>query len=182
MAALSTKMAPTQAATCSRRAALCPSLKASRPVAHSSSRAEKLARRGQRQVTVAAASAAPVYEREREELSSVAQDPEILNLPHGYHWYETMLVLTPTLNDEERDKELAKFEAFLNKEGCSNISALVRGRSRMAYPIKTNWEGIYVLYTYAAKRQTARTVQLLLSNPEAGSEDKLLRHITFCKY
>ncbi len=35
-----------------------------------------------------------------------------------------------------RDKELAKFEAFLNKEECMNISALVRGRSRMAYPIK----------------------------------------------
>jgi hypothetical protein len=24
-------------------------------------------------------------------------------------------------------------------------------------------------------------VQLLLSNPEAGSEDKILRHITFCR-
>lgn len=46
----------------------------------------------------------------------------------------------------------------------------------------SNWEGIYVLYTYAAKRQTARTVQLLLSNPEAGSEDNVLRHITMCKY
>lgn len=35
-----------------------------------------------------------------------------------------------------RDKELAKFEAFLNKEGCMHINALVRGRSRMAYAIK----------------------------------------------
>jgi small subunit ribosomal protein S6 len=35
-----------------------------------------------------------------------------------------------------RDKELAKFEAFLNKEECMHINALVRGRSRMAYPIK----------------------------------------------
>jgi hypothetical protein len=47
--------------------------------------------------------------------------------------------------------------------------------------VHSHWEGIYVLYTYAAKRQTARTVQLLLSNPEAGSEDTVLRHITFCK-
>jgi hypothetical protein len=37
-----------------------------------------------------------------EELVSVEQDPELLNLPQGHHWYETMLVLTPTLNDEER--------------------------------------------------------------------------------
>lgn len=45
-----------------------------------------------------------------------------------------------------------------------------------------SWEGVYVLYTYAARRQTAKAVQLLLSNPEAGSEDKLMRHITFLKY
>jgi small subunit ribosomal protein S6 len=36
-----------------------------------------------------------------------------------------------------RDKELAKFEAYLNKEECQFITGLVRGRSRMAYPIKT---------------------------------------------
>jgi len=82
-----------------------------------------------------------------------------------------------------RDKELAKFEAFLNKEQCQHINALVRNRSRLAYPMKGNqWEGIYVLYTYAAKRSTARAVQQLLSNPEAGSEDILLRFCTFCKF
>lgn len=46
---------------------------------------------------------------------------------------------------------------------------------------RSEWEGIYVLYTYAAKRQTAKNIQLLLSKPEAGSEGKLLRHITFFK-
>lgn len=35
-----------------------------------------------------------------------------------------------------RDKDLAKLEAFMNKEECLNINALVRGRSRMAYPMK----------------------------------------------
>ncbi len=39
-----------------------------------------------------------------------------------------------------------------------------------------------MLYTYASKRTTARAVQQLLSNPEAGSEDILLRFTTFCKY
>lgn len=110
------------------------------------------------------------------------QDEELLKLPAGYHWYETMIVLRPTMNEEERDRELAKFEAFLNKEECQHINALVRPRSRMAYPMQGQWEGIYVLYTYAAKRPTAKTVQLLLSNPEAGSEGNIFRHITFCKY
>mmetsp|Transcript_5403 Transcript_5403/g.11914 ORF Transcript_5403/g.11914 Transcript_5403/m.11914 type:complete len:178 (+) Transcript_5403:113-646(+) len=131
---------------------------------------------------VIAKAAAKVADEEKLKLTGDDYDQEVLKLPAGYHWYETMMILKPTLSDEERDKELAKFEAFLNKEECMNINALVRGRSRMAYPIKTNWEGIYVLYTYAAKRQTARTIQLLLSNPEAGSEDVLLRHITLLKY
>lgn len=117
------------------------------------------------------------------ELSSVEQDPEALKLPAGYHWYETMLVLRGTLGDEERDRELAKFEAFLNKEQCTHINALVRSRSRLAYPMRgAQWEGIYALYTYAARRSTARAVQQLLSNPEAGSEDIVLRFTTFCKH
>ena len=45
------------------------------------------------------------------------------------------------------DLELAKFEAFLKKEGGAGVSALVRGRQRLAYPIKGYWEGVYVLLT-----------------------------------
>lgn len=116
------------------------------------------------------------------QLSSQELDSEYLNLPKGYHWYETMIVMSSLLNDEDRDKELAKFEAMLNKEECLHINALVRTRNRLAYPLKgTNWEATFVLYTYAARRQTARTVQLVLSRPESGSEGIILRHITLCK-
>jgi len=47
-----------------------------------------------------------------------------------------LLMPCPHGGAPNRDKELAKFEAFLNKEECMHINALVRGRSRMAYPIK----------------------------------------------
>jgi small subunit ribosomal protein S6 len=47
-----------------------------------------------------------------------------------------MVVLRPTMPDEERDQELAKFQAFLQKLGASQLSDLVRGRQRLAYPIK----------------------------------------------
>jgi len=117
-----------------------------------------------------------------EDLAQYPIDPEQLKLPAGYHWYETMIVLRAMMDDQGRDEQLAKFEAYLQKEGCLHINCIVRPRSRMAYPMKkNNWDGMYVLFTYAAKRQTARSVQLLLSNPEAGSEDKILRHITFCR-
>ncbi|GAX84820.1 hypothetical protein CEUSTIGMA_g12241.t1 [Chlamydomonas eustigma] len=131
--------------------------------------------------TVCLATYAKAPEEEKVKLSTLDLD-ESLTLPSGYHWYETMMILNSTLSDEERDKELARFEAYLNKEDCQNINALIRGRTRMAYPMRGEWEGIYVLYTYAAKRNTAKNIQLLLSNPEAGSEGKLLRHITFFKF
>lgn len=41
------------------------------------------------------------------------------------------------------------------------------------------WEGIYVLYTYAAKRTTSQKVQKHLSTPIVGGEANVLRHMTF---
>ena len=41
------------------------------------------------------------------------------------------------------------------------------------------WDGIYVLYTYAAQRKTSQNVQKLLSTPIVGSEKNVLRHMTF---
>ncbi|KXZ47902.1 hypothetical protein GPECTOR_32g515 [Gonium pectorale] len=127
-------------------------------------------------------SSRPAARPQRVVLSSAVAEQAAPKLELGWHKYETMLILKPTLNDEERDRELAKFEAYLNKEGCYDINSLVRGRHKLAYPIKKEEEGTFVLYTFTAKRQTARSVQLLLSNPEAGAEDTVLRHITTCKF
>lgn len=42
-----------------------------------------------------------------------------------------------------------------------------------------HWEGIYVLYRYAAKRSTAQAAQMMLSKPDIESEGYLLRFMTF---
>mmetsp|Transcript_28816 Transcript_28816/g.81188 ORF Transcript_28816/g.81188 Transcript_28816/m.81188 type:complete len:180 (+) Transcript_28816:155-694(+) len=110
-------------------------------------------------------------------VAAVAAEAE--TLPAGYVRYETMLVLRPNITDEERDRELAKFEFFLKNEEAVEINAVVRGRQRMAYPMQGHWEGIYVLYTYGAKRQTAKGVQKMLSTPDIESEGYLLRFMTF---
>lgn len=163
--------------------------RAARPVVVASLRpvaARNVFQSAQKQVVnvsrvVCHAAAMAVADEDKVKLTSSDENEEALKLSAGYHWYETMMILNTSLSDEERDKELARFEAYLNKEECQNINALVRPRTRMAYPIKGEWEGIYVLYTYGAKRQTAKNIQLLLSNPEAGSEGKVMRHLTFFK-
>lgn len=107
---------------------------------------------------------------------ALSQDVEI---PAGHQRYETMIVLRPDLSDEDRDVELAKFEAFLSKEGGSDVNAMVRGRQRLAYPIKKFWDGIFVLYDYTAPRKASQAVQKYLSTPIVGSEMNILRHMTF---
>ncbi|KAK9810811.1 hypothetical protein WJX73_009192 [Symbiochloris irregularis] len=106
--------------------------------------------------------------------------PKEARAPDGYVDYETMLLLRPDLNDDERDVELAKFEAFLTSQKAKEISAMVRGVTQLAYPIKGFWEGIYVLYTYTARRSTSVAVQTLLATPPVGEERRVLRFATFC--
>lgn len=48
-----------------------------------------------------------------------------------------------------------------------------------AASLRRYWDGIYVLYTYTAQRQTSQNVQKLLSTPVVGSEKNILRHVTF---
>ena len=43
------------------------------------------------------------------------------------------------------------------------------------------WDGVYVLYTYTAKRSTSQGVQKLLSKPAIGGESNILRHMTFVR-
>lgn len=45
--------------------------------------------------------------------------------------------------------------------------------------VHSKWEGVYVLYTYAAHPSTSTAVQKMLSTPEAGGESNILRHMTF---
>eukprot|EP00887_Chlorella_sp_A99_P004957 scaffold4.g4957.t1 len=99
--------------------------------------------------------------------------------PAEYSTYETMIVLRPDMTSEQRDLELAKFEAFLKKENSTNVRVTVRGKQRLAYPIKRFYEGIYVLYSYDAAPRTSQAVQKMLSTPEAGAELNILRHLTF---
>jgi hypothetical protein len=37
-----------------------------------------------------------------EDLSNFVADPEVLKLPAGFHWYETMIVLRASINDQDR--------------------------------------------------------------------------------
>ncbi|KAL6771477.1 PRPS6 [Auxenochlorella protothecoides x Auxenochlorella symbiontica] len=100
------------------------------------------------------------------------------DVPPGFTNYETLIILRPTLSEQERDQELAKFEAFLKGKAARRVNVTLRGRQRLAYPIRKFTEGIYALYTYTASPPTSQAVQRLLSTPVAGGEFNILRHMT----
>merc|ERR1712224_534365 len=91
--------------------------------------------------------------------------------------YETMLVLRPDIFDEEKDRQLAKFEAFLIKSGAGNIECLIKGKQKMSYPIQGHWDGIFVLFQFFAKGKIPTSVHKMLSNPDVESQGNIVRWI-----
>jgi hypothetical protein len=61
-----------------------------------------------------------------EDLSNFVADPEALKLPAGYHWYETMIVLRASINDQDRCVQLQgesckqQGQQMLAAAGCSS--------------------------------------------------------------
>merc|ERR1712078_685624 len=91
--------------------------------------------------------------------------------------YETMLVLRPDVFDEEKDRQLAKFEAFLMKSGAENIECVIKGKQKMSYPIQGHWDGIFVLFQFTAPGKIAASVHNMLSNPDVESQGNIVRWI-----
>merc|ERR1719321_377961 len=98
-------------------------------------------------------------------------------LKHVDRRYETMIVLRPDMFDEEKDRQLAKFEAFLMKSGAENIECLIKGKQKMSYPIKGHWDGIFVLFQFSGQAKIATSVHNMLSNPDVESQGNIVRWI-----
>jgi len=68
--------------------------------------------------------------------------------------YEVLYILESKLDDEAREKEIAKYSDFITSVG-SEVSEVVKttpwGLKRFAYPIDYKKDGFYVLMTFTAK-------------------------------
>ncbi|NEQ24768.1 MAG: 30S ribosomal protein S6 [Microcoleus sp. SIO2G3] len=64
--------------------------------------------------------------------------------------YEMMYILRPDLGDEQVDQAIAKYQNLLREQGAENIDIQHRGRSRLAYEIQRQREGIYIQMNYKA--------------------------------
>ena len=88
-------------------------------------------------------------------------------------YYETMYILRPDIPEEEVDSHLKKYSELLEKSGNEVLDSQMRGKRRLAYPIKKHKEGIYVQLSHKGDGQQVA----ILERAMRLSED-VIRYLT----
>ena len=86
--------------------------------------------------------------------------------------YELVVVISPSVNDDEVSATIEKINQFISERSGSTTEVNQWGRRKLAYPIKDFTEGNYVLTQF--KMDPKLTAEL-----EASLElwDEVLRHL-----
>ena len=63
--------------------------------------------------------------------------------------YESIIIINPNLEEQGMKELITKFSDMINSEGKVE-SVEEMGKRKLAYEIKKNTEGYYVLYTFEA--------------------------------
>ncbi|KXG76400.1 30S ribosomal protein S6 [Fervidicola ferrireducens] len=90
--------------------------------------------------------------------------------------YETMYILDPGLDEEAINGLVDKFKALVEERG-GEVKEIDRwGKRKLAYPIKHQKEGYYVVMNFATDAETAREMERVFRITPA-----VLRHIVIRK-
>jgi len=68
--------------------------------------------------------------------------------------YETMYIIKPELDEEQTDAVIEKFKTLIEKNGGEITKIDKWGKRKLAYEIKHNREGFYVLMEYNGEADT----------------------------
>jgi small subunit ribosomal protein S6 len=90
--------------------------------------------------------------------------------------YETVLVLDPSLEEDAIHAEVDKWKGLIESHGGQVAKVDVWGRRKLAYEIKKQREGVYVLLEFQGPPGIARELDHDLRVSEA-----VLRHLTVLK-
>ena len=70
--------------------------------------------------------------------------------------YETMVLLSPDLEEEAVEKRIARFEKQITDNGGEILSVDRWGKKRLAYAINKQRHGIYFIVTYKSEFEIIR--------------------------
>lgn len=87
--------------------------------------------------------------------------------------YEVMFIIRPDVPDEEVDKLIAQMEGVVGGAGGKVESVEKMGRRKLAYRVRRNREGYYVLFTLHGTGDTVKELERRLKVTDA-----VIRYLT----
>ena len=73
--------------------------------------------------------------------------------------YETMIMLSPDLEEEAVEERIANFEKQITEGGGEIFDTERWGKKRLAYPINNQRHGIYFVVTYKSEMKTIQEIE-----------------------
>ena len=86
--------------------------------------------------------------------------------------YELLLILNPTLNEDERAAVLTRIDALITENGSKPENVEEWGKRKLAYEIDKMNDGDYVLYDFKAEPNNVAEIDRVL-----GITDAVVRFI-----
>jgi small subunit ribosomal protein S6 len=74
--------------------------------------------------------------------------------------YETVLIFTPVLSDEDVKKAIGDYRKLAQELGCEIIHEEYWGMKQLAYPIKKKTTGIYLVTEFKANPEDIAKLEL----------------------
>ncbi len=81
-------------------------------------------------------------------------------------YYETIFIVNPDLSDEEYQAVIARTREVIEKQKGVFVKVQEWGKQRLAYPIKKQEKGTYVLLNYCGEGGTSSELERLLKLDE----------------
>ena len=88
-------------------------------------------------------------------------------------YYETMYILRPDIAEDEVSKHIEKYNKLLEDMGGKILDSQMRGKRRLAYPIKKNREGVYVQLSHQGDGQHIEKIEKAMR-----LSDDVIRYMT----
>lgn len=73
--------------------------------------------------------------------------------------FESIFIIRPTLTDEEVNKVVEKMKGVIQKNGGTVMKAEIWGKRRMAYDVKKEKKGIYVVVHFNGDGKVIRDLE-----------------------
>ena len=87
--------------------------------------------------------------------------------------YETVLILTPVLLQEQVDEAVAKFRRILTEHGAEIVFENNWGLRKLAYPIQKKNTGFYFLFEFKAEGTLIEKLEV-----EYKRDERVIRFLT----